>query len=282
MLRRAVQLLPSSLRALSQPSLQRGFADLNLSDPAILKKFVGIEEALGVVADPRGELTDLLNQLLTDLKALPESSDYRRAVEATTQYRLKVLQQNDSNQAAEEVLDAHLEELMLETREEIALVPLMSSESPKTGRDAAVYPANLQLPSSCCCDLCIHPVGSSCRHIGSHGHLLCFKSVFDVCCAVEMVSPQLQKVESVRHQAPHCTYVLSSHTLQLMVSKSAMWGSTFHSPTHTAFTKTSPLCHCCSCRLEAMGSARGHSGGGGGGSTESGVCVWGGGAAQGS
>jgi hypothetical protein len=118
------------LRALSQPSLQRGFADLNLSDPAILKKFVGIEEALGVVADPRGDLTELLNHLLHDLKALPESSDYRRAVEATTQYRLKVLEQNDSNQAAEEVLDAHLEELMLETKEEIALVPLMSSKSP--------------------------------------------------------------------------------------------------------------------------------------------------------
>jgi NADH dehydrogenase (ubiquinone) 1 alpha subcomplex subunit 5 len=128
MLRRAVQLLPSSLRALAQPSLQRGFADLNLQDPAILKKFVGIEEALGVVDDPRGELTGLLQELLAHLKELPESSDYRRATEATTQYRLKVLEQNDSNQAVEEVLDAHMEELLLETREEMALVPLMASE----------------------------------------------------------------------------------------------------------------------------------------------------------
>jgi len=128
MLRRAVQLLPSSLRALSQPSLQRGYADLNLQDPAILKKFIGLEDALGVVADPRAELTRLLNELLGHLGTLPESSDYRRATEATTQYRLKVLEQNDSNQAVEEVLDAHLEELMLETKEEMALVPLMSSE----------------------------------------------------------------------------------------------------------------------------------------------------------
>ena len=128
MLRRAVQLLPGSLRALAQPTLQRGFADLNLQDPSIFKKFVGIEDALGVVDDPRGELTKLLNELLDSLKGLPESSDYRRAVEATTQYRLKVLQQNDSNQAVEEVLDAHMEELLLETREEMALVPLMSSE----------------------------------------------------------------------------------------------------------------------------------------------------------
>lgn len=128
MLRRAVQLLPSSLRALSQPSLQRGFADLNLQDPAILKKFVGIEEALGVVEDPRGELTKLLQDLQQSLQSLPESSEYRRATEATTQYRLKVLEQNDSNQAVEEVLDAHMEELLLETREEMALVPLMSSK----------------------------------------------------------------------------------------------------------------------------------------------------------
>ena len=128
MLRRAVQLLPSSLRALSQPSLQRGFADLNLQDPAILKQFVGIEEALGVVEDPRGELTKLLQDLQQSLQSLPESSDYRRATEATTQYRLKVLEQNDSNQAVEEVLDAHMEELLLETREEMALVPLMSSK----------------------------------------------------------------------------------------------------------------------------------------------------------
>jgi len=110
--------------------LQRGYADLNLQDPAILKKFIGLEDALGVVADPRAELTRLLNELLGNLATLPESSDYRRATEATTQYRLKVLEQNDSNQAVEEVLDAHLEELMLETKEEIALVPLMSSWKP--------------------------------------------------------------------------------------------------------------------------------------------------------
>jgi NADH dehydrogenase (ubiquinone) 1 alpha subcomplex subunit 5 len=128
MLRRAVQLLPSSLRALSQPTLQRGFADLNLQDPETFKKFVGIEEALGVVADPRAELKGLLEQLLDRLQEIPDSSDYRRVTEATTQYRLKVLEQNDSNQAVEEVLDAHMEELMLETREEMALVPMMSSK----------------------------------------------------------------------------------------------------------------------------------------------------------
>jgi NADH dehydrogenase (ubiquinone) 1 alpha subcomplex subunit 5 len=129
-LRRAAQLLPSSLRALALPQQQRAYADLNLSDPAILKKFIGIEEALGGAdPDPRGTFEGLLRELEAKLATLPEASDYRRATEATTQYRLKVLASNDSNAAVEEVLDAHVEELILETREELALVPLMDSES---------------------------------------------------------------------------------------------------------------------------------------------------------
>jgi NADH dehydrogenase (ubiquinone) 1 alpha subcomplex subunit 5 len=133
MLRRAVQLLPSSLRALApQPSsTTRWYAaglNPNLTDPATFKKFIGIEDALGDVSDPRGAFEGLLQQLMQRLQALPESSDYRRATEATTQYRLKVLQQNESDAAVEEVLDSHLEELILETKEELALVPLMESE----------------------------------------------------------------------------------------------------------------------------------------------------------
>ncbi|KAF6263391.1 mitochondrial NADH:ubiquinone oxidoreductase 18 kDa subunit [Scenedesmus sp. NREL 46B-D3] len=133
MLRRAASLLPSSLRAISQaagPSLQRSYADLNLTDPQILKKFMGVEEHLGVYTDTRSTLSGMLNELLEALKQLPDSSDYRRAVEATAQYRLKVLGQNDSNLAVEEVLDAHMEELILETKEELGLVPLMTTWKP--------------------------------------------------------------------------------------------------------------------------------------------------------
>jgi NADH dehydrogenase (ubiquinone) 1 alpha subcomplex subunit 5 len=108
--------------------MQRGYADLNLSDPQILKKFMGVEEHLGVYEDSRSTLTGMLNELLEGLKQLPDSSDYRRAVEATVQYRLKVLEQNDSNLAVEEVLDAHMEELILEAKEELGLLPLMTSK----------------------------------------------------------------------------------------------------------------------------------------------------------
>lgn len=131
MLRRAVCLLPSSIRALSEqgaPCLQRFYSDLNITDRATFKKFIGIEDALGAEADARGKLSSMLNELLQSLKVLPESSDYRRAVEATAQYRLKVLEQNESDLAVEEVLDSHMEELILETKEELQLVPLMTGE----------------------------------------------------------------------------------------------------------------------------------------------------------
>ena len=136
MLRALALGLPSGWRVASQGlcASTRSFADLNLSDPKVFKKFVGIEDNLGAEADPRGKLTKGLETLLDALKALPEASDYRRVVEATTQYRLKVLQANESNQAVEEVLDAHLEELILECRDELSLVPMMAGETSSSSR----------------------------------------------------------------------------------------------------------------------------------------------------
>jgi hypothetical protein len=93
-----------------------------------MKQFIGLTDALGYEPEARQMLTGLLQQLLDKVKAIPESSDYRKAVEATAQYRLKVLGQNESNTAVEEVLDSHMEELILETKEEIALVPVMTGE----------------------------------------------------------------------------------------------------------------------------------------------------------
>jgi hypothetical protein len=103
---------------------------VNVTDRATFKKFIGIEDALGAEPEARAKLSSMLNELLQSLTALPESSDYRRAVEATTQYRLKVLEQNESDLAVEEVLDSHMEELILETKEELQLVPLMTDWKP--------------------------------------------------------------------------------------------------------------------------------------------------------
>jgi len=131
MLAQVARILPAGLRASPQSLLtslqqQAGFASLNLSDRQTLKKFVGVEDMLGREADARGTLTDLLQQLRDAVGALPADADYRRAVEATVAYRLKVLDANDSDAAVEEVLDSHLEELILECREELNLVPIMS------------------------------------------------------------------------------------------------------------------------------------------------------------
>jgi NADH dehydrogenase (ubiquinone) 1 alpha subcomplex subunit 5 len=128
MLARLAQGLPSGLRASPQAlwSGLRGFADLTLSDRQTFKKFVGVEDLLGADPDARGTLASLLQQLSDAVSDMPADADYRRAIEATVAYRLKVLDANESDAAVEEVLDSHLEELILECREEINLAAIMA------------------------------------------------------------------------------------------------------------------------------------------------------------
>lgn len=126
------QNLPSSLRLVPQVfcTFERHITEINLADPKVLKKFIGVEDNLGAYPDARGSLIDSLKDLIKSVEVLPANSDYRRAIEATAQYRLKVLAENESDQAAEEVLDSHLEELILECREEMNLLPLMTDWKP--------------------------------------------------------------------------------------------------------------------------------------------------------
>jgi hypothetical protein len=119
-------------------TFERHISEINLSDQKVLKKFIGIEDNLGAYPDARGSLIDGLKDLIKSVEVLPASSDYRRAIEATAQYRLKVLAENESDLAAEEVLDSHLEELILECREELNLLPLMTG----------AYNVQAPLPSS--------------------------------------------------------------------------------------------------------------------------------------
>jgi NADH dehydrogenase (ubiquinone) 1 alpha subcomplex subunit 5 len=123
-------LFPRALQRLAE----RGYATtvnagVNLTDRKTLKKFIGVTDNLGEQADARGALTSLLEELRAAVGALPPDADYRRAVEAITDYRLKVLAANPSDAAVEEVLDCHLEEAIVETREELRLVPLVGGES---------------------------------------------------------------------------------------------------------------------------------------------------------
>jgi hypothetical protein len=148
MLRQLAVLLPQSARAGWAVSSARGFATLNTEDPVVMKQFIGLTDALGYEPKPREKLAGMLQQLLDSVKGIPESSDYRKAVEATAQYRLKVLEQNESSTAVEEVLDAHMEELILETKEELALVPIMAgARAPQCAAQSAAGPPPV-LPSS--------------------------------------------------------------------------------------------------------------------------------------
>jgi hypothetical protein len=133
MLRQAAQRLLGPRLPLAQ-ALQRSYADgFTTSDPALFKKFIGVQDNLGSEDDARGKLTGLLNKLIDAVKGLPEASDYRRAVEATAKYRLKVLAENGSDLAVEEVLDSHLEEVILECNEELTLVPMMAGAARARG-----------------------------------------------------------------------------------------------------------------------------------------------------
>lgn len=104
MLKHCASLLPSALRAVAPESLylqSRAFkavadVEINLQDRETLKKYVGVRDHLSKEAGTKGRFIQALKELLDAVKTLPEQSDYRKAVEATSQYRLKVRLYNGS------------------------------------------------------------------------------------------------------------------------------------------------------------------------------------------
>ncbi|GFR47556.1 hypothetical protein Agub_g9281 [Astrephomene gubernaculifera] len=138
MLRQLSNVLPGTIRAacgVTPVALNRGFkavadVEIDFSNRETLKKYVGIRDHLSKEPGTRGKLVEALSEVLNAIKAAPETSDYRKAVEATCQYRLKVCQQNESDAAIEEVLDAHLEELIKECKEEARLATYIAGTKP--------------------------------------------------------------------------------------------------------------------------------------------------------
>lgn len=111
----------------------RGFravadVEIDFNNREVFKKYIGIRDHLSKEPGTRGKLMEALSELVASVQSLPEKSDYRKAVESTCAYRLKVCQQNESDKAVEDVLDAHLEELIFECKEEMRLIPIISSE----------------------------------------------------------------------------------------------------------------------------------------------------------
>lgn len=127
----AASLLPPSLR-ISAPAVRNFRAilegDINWSDPEVLKKYVGIRDHLMKEKATKDKLADRIGEVLEAVQQVPASSGYRQAVEATYAYRLKVLEQNATEAAVEEVLNAHMEELIDECNDEMKIIPMMAGE----------------------------------------------------------------------------------------------------------------------------------------------------------
>mmetsp|Transcript_602 Transcript_602/g.1649 ORF Transcript_602/g.1649 Transcript_602/m.1649 type:complete len:169 (-) Transcript_602:387-893(-) len=140
MIRSLAQFLPLGLRQGSTTPSEillatrafRAVADVEIdfSDRETLKKYVGVRDHLSREPGTRSRFMDALLELKSAATALPATADYRKAVEATVTYRLKVCKENESDGAVEEVLDAHLEELIKECKEEIRLIPMMQNSKP--------------------------------------------------------------------------------------------------------------------------------------------------------
>lgn len=104
--------------------------EIDFTDRETLKKYVGVRDHLSREPGTKGRFIEALQELKAAVAALPASADYRRAVEATVAYRLQVCEKNASDAEVEEVLDAHLEELIKECKEEVRLLPLLQSSKP--------------------------------------------------------------------------------------------------------------------------------------------------------
>lgn len=138
MIRSLARFLPTGLRlgpaaSESLSSEARAFravadVEIDFSDRETLKKYVGVRDHLSREPGTKSRFMDALLELRSAASTLPATADYKRALEATIDYRLKVCKENEADAAVEEVLDAHLEELINECKEEVRLIPIMQSE----------------------------------------------------------------------------------------------------------------------------------------------------------
>ncbi|KAJ1913768.1 hypothetical protein H4219_005068 [Mycoemilia scoparia] len=87
-----------------------------------VKKTTGIW-GIPVVENPRPQLICLYQDILKLVKErIPESAVYRQSVEALTQHRLKIVEENEKVSAIEEAIDAgNIEEVIMAAKDELEL-----------------------------------------------------------------------------------------------------------------------------------------------------------------
>eukprot|EP00884_Botryococcus_braunii_P021505 jgi/Botrbrau1/8038/Bobra.13_2s0012.3 len=91
-----------------------------------LKQTTGI---VGLAVDPeaRLHLRERLDEILRRVKELiPEHAEYRKVVEATANYRMKLLDSQATDEEVEEKLEAQLEQLIKQCNDELSLIPKMA------------------------------------------------------------------------------------------------------------------------------------------------------------
>ncbi|TYZ63125.1 hypothetical protein PybrP1_008208 [[Pythium] brassicae (nom. inval.)] len=91
---------------------------------AVTKTSTGIV-GLPVNPNARQDLIKLYQKTLQEVKVLPEDAVYRDSVERITNYRLKVVLDNDDESAIEkEIAMGQLEELIEQAEDELSVIPV--------------------------------------------------------------------------------------------------------------------------------------------------------------
>uniref|UniRef100_A0A7S2S4N5 Uncharacterized protein n=1 Tax=Mucochytrium quahogii TaxID=96639 RepID=A0A7S2S4N5_9STRA len=98
------------------------FATNVLRQAARIKPTTGIV-GLPVVPNAREVLTELYTKTLDNIKEYPKENTYRTSVEQITNFRLKVVKENEDIDTIEETIDCgQVEELIEQAEEELDLM----------------------------------------------------------------------------------------------------------------------------------------------------------------
>ncbi|KAJ3415202.1 hypothetical protein HDV05_005342 [Chytridiales sp. JEL 0842] len=110
--------------------------DLRMRFTTVLRDVVKIKQTTGLYGlpvnpNPRPELLSLYNRILHTTERLPKDSVFRKSVEATTRFRLEVVEKETSIPKLEEAIGGgQVEELIIQAKEEYNLVLKMSEWEP--------------------------------------------------------------------------------------------------------------------------------------------------------
>lgn len=127
LLRALAPLLPS-LGLGAQPASVAAAAAASAATRGV-KTTTGIV-GLPVVEDARNELKRQLQAVLEAVAVIPETAEYRRAVEKTVRFKLAAVEGDQPDEALEELFSRQLEEEIKMCKEELGLIPKMAEWKP--------------------------------------------------------------------------------------------------------------------------------------------------------